>query len=93
VQEFWVALADPDPANLTFPADATSLSADGEVSAFQRLTTAKPIRLLIMLHEGEQANVAPQYFSLDRFYLPVRYDELDEDSDAIVWNAVGVRQG
>jgi hypothetical protein len=28
VREFWGALADPDPANLTFPADATSPGAD-----------------------------------------------------------------
>jgi len=92
VQEFWSALADPDPANPTFPADATSLGADGEVSAFLRLTTAKPIRLLIVLHEGRQANIAPQYFSLDRFDPPVRYVELDEDSDAVVRKAAGVRQ-
>jgi len=51
VREFWDALADPDPANSRFPAEATSLGADGEVSAFPRLTTAKPIWLLIVLHE------------------------------------------
>jgi len=92
VREFWGALADPNPANPTFPADATSWGADGEVSAFLRLTTTKPIRLLIMLHEGGQPNIAPQCFSLDRFDPPVRYDELDEDFDAVVRNAAGVRQ-
>ena len=91
VQEYWGALADPDPTNLTFPAGATSLSADGKVLAFLRLTTAKPIHLLIMLHEGRQANIAPQYFSLDRFDPPIRYDELDEGSDTVVRNAAGVR--
>jgi len=85
VREFWVALADPDPANPMFPAD-------GEMSAFLRLTTAKPIRLLIVLHEQGQANIAPCYFSLDRFDSPVRYDKHDEDSDAVVRNAAGVRQ-
>ena len=92
VREFWGALADPDPSNPTFPADATSLRADSEVSAFLRLTTAKPIRLLIVLHQVGQANIGPHYFSLDRFDPPVTYDEHDEDSDAVVRNAAGVRQ-
>jgi len=51
VREILGALVDPDPANPTFPADATHLGADAEVSAFLQLTTAKPIRLLSMLHE------------------------------------------
>ena len=92
VSEFWGALANPEPATPTLPADATSLGPDGEVSAFQWLTTAKPIWLLIMLHEQGQANIAPRYFSLDRFDLPVKYNEHDEDSDAVVLNAAGVGQ-
>jgi len=92
VRDFWGDLADPDPVNPTFPADATSLGADGDVSAFLRLTTAKSIRLLIVLHEQGQANIAPGYFSLNRFDPPVRYDEHDEDSDAVVRNAAGVRK-
>jgi len=43
VREFCGALADPDQANPTFPADATSLAANGEVLAFLWLTTANPI--------------------------------------------------
>ena len=92
VREFWGALADPNPANLTFSADATSLGADGEVSAFLQLTTAKPIRLLIVRHEGGQANIAPQNFNLHRFDPLVRYDELNEDSDTVVRNAAAVHQ-
>jgi len=64
----------PDQANPTFAADATSLGADGEGSAFLWLKTAKPIRLLIVLHEQVQAIIASRYFSLERFELPVRYD-------------------
>jgi len=81
----------PRPCQPGVSSYAPSLGADGEVSAFLRLTIAKPIRLLIVLHEGGQANIAPQYFSLDRFDPPVRYDELDEDSDAVVRNAACVR--
>jgi len=92
VCEFWGDLADPDQANPTFPADATSLAPDGEVLAFLRLTTAKPIRILIVLHEAGHATIAPNHFSLDRFDLPVRYADHEEDSDAVVRNAVGVRE-
>jgi len=92
VREFWGALADPHQANPTFPADATSLAADGEVLAFLQLTTAKPIRILIVLNEAGQANIAPDHFSLDRFDPPVRYADHEEDSDAVVRNAAGVRQ-
>jgi len=92
VCEFWGPLADPDQANPTFPADATSLAADGEVLAFLWLKTTKPIRILIALHEAGHANIAPDHFSLDRFDPPVRYADYEEDSDAVVRNAAGVRQ-
>jgi len=59
VHESWGGLADPDQANLTFPADATILATDGKVWAFLRLTTAKPIRILIVLHEASYPNIAP----------------------------------
>jgi len=92
VREIWGALADPDHANPTFPASAISLAADGEVLAFLRLTTGKPIRILIMLHEAGHENIAPNHFSLARFDPPVRYADHEEDSDAVVHIAAGVRQ-
>jgi len=60
--------------------------------AFLRLTTAKPIRILIGPHEAGNANIAPDHFSLDRFDPLVRYADHEEDSDAVVRNAAGVRQ-
>ena len=60
--------------------------------AFLQLTTSKPIRILIVLHEAGQANIAPNYFSLGRFDPPVRYANHEEDSDAVVRNATGVHQ-
>ena len=92
VRKFWCALADPDQANLTFPPDATSLAADRKVFTFLRLTTAKLIRILIVLHEAGHANIAPDHFSLDRFEPPVRFADHDEDSDAVVRNAASVRK-
>ena len=91
MREFWGALVDPAQANPTFPADATSLAADGEVLAFLRLTTAKPKRILSILHEAGKANIAPDHFSLDRFDPPVGYADHEEDSDTVVRNGAGVR--
>lgn len=65
VHEFWGALVDPDQANLTFLGDSTSLATDGEVFTFLQLTPAKPIKILIMLHEVSQVNIARDHFSLD----------------------------
>jgi len=43
VREFWDALPDLNPTNLTFLVDTTSLSAAGEVSVFLRPTTCKEL--------------------------------------------------
>ena len=83
---------DQDQANPTFPADATSLAADGEVLAFLHLTTAKPIQILIVLLEAGHANIAPDHFSLDRFDPSVRYADHEEGSDAMVQNPAGMSQ-
>jgi len=91
VREFWSALADPDQANPAFPADGTCLAANGKVLAFLQLTTAKPIRILIVLREVGLENIAPDHFCLDRFDPVVRYADHEKDSEAVVWNVVGVR--
>ncbi|KAF8448514.1 hypothetical protein BGX38DRAFT_573894 [Terfezia claveryi] len=95
VREIIGALEDPTPPNLTFPADYTSLNSDAEVRAFFRMTKAKPVRLLVLLHAvPPRANTPPAradpYFELDKFDPPNEYDDFTGDSDAIVRNAAGV---
>jgi len=96
VWEILATLEDP-VAPVNQPADWTSLQSDEEVVAVLRITNAKPICLLIVLHRSPSAApVSPiptgleAWFSVDKFKPPLEYDDPIENSDAIVWNIVGV---
>jgi len=101
VREIIVALEDAGDAedvNQT-PADATHIRSDDEMDAFLRLTEAKPIKMLVILHRkrGTRANTAPPagcnlqkyYFDLKRFDSPEYYLDQVEDSDEEVGRRAG----
>jgi len=96
VREILAALEDPvTPVNQSV--DWTSLRSDEEVVAFLRMTNAKPIRLLIVLHRPPgAAPVSPiptgleVWFPVDKFEPPLEYDDPIKDSDVVVRNIAGV---
>jgi len=96
VREILAALEDP-VAPINQPTDWTSLRSDEEVIAFLRMTNAKPIRLLIVLHRPPgAAPVSPiptgleAWFPVDKFKPLLECDDPIEDSDTVVWNIAGV---
>ncbi|KAF8441112.1 hypothetical protein BGX38DRAFT_1316651 [Terfezia claveryi] len=96
VREILGALKDPNPPNLSFPADYTGLQSDAEVKAFFRMSKSDPVRLMVLLHSVlPRANTHPRahpYFELEKFIPWNEYEDFAEDSDANVCNVTGVRR-
>ncbi|KAF8458606.1 hypothetical protein BGX38DRAFT_1264867 [Terfezia claveryi] len=71
VREILGALKDPNPPNLSFPADYTGLHSDMEVKAFFRMSKSDPVHLIVLLHSVPlRANTplrAHPYFELEKF--------------------------
>ncbi|KAF8414825.1 hypothetical protein BGX38DRAFT_1281644 [Terfezia claveryi] len=86
VREILGALKDPNPPNLSFPADYTGLHSDAEVKAFFRMSKSDPVRLMVLLHSvPPRANTPPRahpYFELEKFIPRNEYEDFAEDSDA-----------
>ena len=105
VREIIGALANlvPDAAGVIpteqVPSDVTHIRSDEDLDAFLRLTEAKPITLLIVLHKlaadgvntlrpaGSNANT--YNFNLGRFHRPEYYVDDIEDSEAEIANRAG----
>ncbi|KAF8455730.1 hypothetical protein BGX38DRAFT_1267015 [Terfezia claveryi] len=96
VREILGALKDPNPPNLSFPADYTGLHSDAEVKAFFRMSKSDPVRLMVLLHSvPSRANTPPRahpYFELEKFIPRNEYEDFAKDSDANVRNVAGVRR-
>ncbi|KAF8430946.1 hypothetical protein BGX38DRAFT_1277516 [Terfezia claveryi] len=96
VGEILGALKDPNPPNLSFPADYTGLHSDAEVKAFFRMSKSDPVRLMVLLHSvPTRANTPPRahpYFELKKFILRNEYEDFAKDSDVNVRNVTGVRR-
>ncbi|RPB18289.1 hypothetical protein L211DRAFT_854255 [Terfezia boudieri ATCC MYA-4762] len=102
VREIIGSLEDPDPAAgdpLIIPIATTHIRSDDELDAFLRLTEARPIKLLIVLHRDPavRANSPPPagcntntyYFNLGRFDGPEYYMDEIEDSEEEVTRRTG----
>ncbi|KAF8416448.1 hypothetical protein EV426DRAFT_705918 [Tirmania nivea] len=82
VREILGALKDPSPLNTTF----------------LRMSTANPVRLMVVLHAPEGRENSPPldptvaFLPRNRFEPPNEYDDPAEDSDALVRDAAGVRK-
>jgi hypothetical protein len=93
------AAADADA--MQKPGRTTRIRSDDELDAFLRLTKAKPIKLLIILHRkpADGNNTPPPqgmttyYFKPGRFDGPEYYDDPLEDSGEEVAKRVGGKQG
>ena len=98
------ALANTDPTNTTVeqpPSDVTHIRSDDDLDAFLRLTEAKLIKLLIILHKLNGPNTPPPagtnvskyYFLKGRFDGPKYYTDEVEDSEAEVSKRAGGKKG
>ena len=97
VREILGILEDLDPTVTTRPSDWMRLTDDVEVDAFLTMTTAKPIRILFVLHRNDGNPNSPlpgndTYFPADKFAPSELYDEYAEDTDAIIRDQAGVGQ-
>ena len=107
VREIIGALANAPPDNngvippLHTPADVTHIRSDEDLDAFLRLTEAKPIKFLVILHKVGGANTPPPqgrnagtyYFDVARFDEPEYYNEEVEDSEEEVRQRAGGKRG
>ncbi|RPB22309.1 hypothetical protein L211DRAFT_850629 [Terfezia boudieri ATCC MYA-4762] len=106
VREIIGSLEDPDPAAgdpLMISIATTHIQSDDELDAFLRLTEARLIKLLIVLHRDPavRANSPPPagcnantyYFNLGRFDGPEYYMDEIEDSEEEVTKRTGGRRG
>jgi hypothetical protein len=85
------------------PADVTHIRSDDELDGFLRLTEAKPVKILVILHSATAnrpntpsprgANAETYYFSVGRFDGPEYYVDPVEDSDEEVGRRAGGRRG
>ena len=105
VREIIGALEDAgennDAGNHT-PADVTHIISDDELDGFLRLTEAKPVKILVILHSGAGrvntppptgANKETYYFKVVRFDGPEYYVDVVEDSDEEVGKRAGGKRG
>ncbi|KAF8426777.1 hypothetical protein BGX38DRAFT_1301530 [Terfezia claveryi] len=106
MREIIGSLEDPDPVAgdpLMIPPQTTHIRSDDELDAFLRLTEARPIKLLIVLHRDPAVranspppavcNVSMYYFNLGRFDGPEYYMDEIEDSEEEVARRTGGRRG
>lgn len=105
VREIIGALADAaqDADAKQKPGRTTRIRSDDELDAFLRLTQAKPIKFLIILHKKpEDGNNTPPpqgmnadtyYFKTGRFDGPEYYDDPLEDSGDEITKRVGGKRG
>ena len=104
VREIMGALSDPaaDTGVNQKPGRTTRIRSDDELDAFLRMTQAKPIKLLIILHKKpEDGNNTPPpqgmnatyYFKPGRFDGPEYYDDPLEDSGEEITKRVGGKRG
>ena len=104
VREIQGALANSDPNDGALektPSDVTHIRSDDDLDAFLRLTEAKPIKLLIILHKTNGPNTPPPagtnaskyYFQKGRFDGPEYYADEVEDSEAEVSKRAGGKKG
>ncbi|KAF8441950.1 hypothetical protein BGX38DRAFT_1272390 [Terfezia claveryi] len=95
VREILGALKDPNPPNLSFPADYTSLHSDVEVKAFFRMSKSDPVRqwcYFILYPQEPIPPPSPSLLELEKFIPRNEYEDFAEDSDANVRNVAGVRR-
>ena len=88
--------AMPDSQIATW-SDAVHLQSDDDVNTFLRLTEAKPVKLLIILHRNDVGRNTPlgrdnieHYFPPSRFDSPEYYIDPAEDSDEEASKRAGV---
>ena len=109
VREIIGALANPvpDAAGVIppeqVPSDVTDNRSDEDLDAFLRLTEAKPIKFLIMLHQlaADGVNTPPPagsnantyYVNLGKFDGPEYYVDDVEDSEKEIANRAGGEEG
>ncbi|KAF8435237.1 hypothetical protein BGX38DRAFT_1275142 [Terfezia claveryi] len=61
VREILGAFKDPNPPNLSFPANYTGFHSDTVVKAFFRMSKSDPVRLMVLLHSvPPRANTPPE---------------------------------
>ncbi|KAF8426000.1 hypothetical protein EV426DRAFT_710467 [Tirmania nivea] len=105
VREIVGALNNAEDATDVFlaPTDVTHIRSDDELDAFLRLSDAKPIKLLVILHRDpairantpppQGSNINTYYFNLGRFDGPEYYVDELENSDEEVAKQAGSRKG
>jgi len=94
--------AENDAGDYT-PADVTHIRSDDELDGFLRLTEAKPVKILVILHSNtpNRANTPPPrganketyYFKVGRFDGPEYYIDVVEDSEEEVGKRAGGKRG